>query len=233
MSEDSKIAAAYCPFVTFKNSIEELAQGVPNQIDRSTFAGMSGSVAYQVLAAFKFLALTRDDGTPTASLHAVATPDEGARKEALKNVFKERYADLFALDLTKATPKQLADRMGESYQVSGDTREKAIRFFLAAVQYLGIPISRYIVKQPGAATSSNGSSQRSRRPNKAKAGPILPPAPPPPPATTGGATKEIGLKSGGTLTLIAACDFVALSKEDREFVFALIDKLAGYERDGA
>src|SRR5689334_17195635 len=124
MADDTKMAAAYVAFPTFKTAIENMANAVvPNRIDRSAFPGFAGGVQSQLLASLKFLGLTNDDGRPTQLLHALAVKDESVRKQRLADLLRGRYADLFALDLTKTTPSELAERMGDSYGVSGDTKE--------------------------------------------------------------------------------------------------------------
>lgn len=45
-----------------------------------------------------------------------------------------------------------------------------------------------------------------------------------------GTSRQVQLKSGGTLTVSASADFFQLNVEDRRFVFELIDKLEEYEK---
>lgn len=230
VTEPKGAAAVYAPWATFKTAIERLSQGVPNQIDRTVFTGMAWSVQSQVLAGLKFLGLTDDKGKPTPALHKIAVKDEGARKEALKGVLTARYGDLVALDLTKATLHQLNEQMTASYSVTGETREKAVRFFLSAAEYAGMPLSSYLKPQNGAGTS--GPTPRKRRVA------ARPKVTTPPPTTTNtpstnGTTRTVGLKSGGAITLTVSIDVLRLMKTDREFVFGLIDQLDGYEAENA
>jgi len=222
-------AAVYVAWATFKRAIEDLAQGVPNVVDRSTFPGQSWGVQSQLLAGFKFLGLTDDDGKPTPTLHALAVPDEQTRKKKLEAILRERYADLFALDLVKTTPAELDAKMSESYKVTGDTREKATRFFLAAVEYLDIPISRLFKRTSGGAPSSGPRRRRASTSRRTipdgdddSDDDISPPSPP-------GTARTVTLKSGGTLTVSASLDVFKLSAADRSFLFGLIDKLEEYE----
>ena len=85
-------------------------------------------------------------------------PDEPVRKTQLRKIIQDRYSVLFALDLVKTTPAELAEKMSETYKVSGDTREKAIHL-LAAVTYLGIPVSSLLGKVK---TSGNGSKKQQK-----------------------------------------------------------------------
>jgi hypothetical protein len=229
---DESYVAVYVGWTTFKNAVESLVQGIPNQIDRTTFPGQSGGVQNQLFTAFKFLGLTTDEGKPTAALQNLAVPDESARKGALKALLQERYADLFALDLTKTTPKQLSDTMTESYRVTGDTREKAVRWFLQAAAYVGVPLSRYL-PVPGVSATNGGSTKTKPRRATTKAKSDAGNAATPPRITAGatGTERTISLHSGGTLTLSAAFDPWELSEADRGFVFSLIDKLKKYESE--
>lgn len=226
--EETQAAAVYVSWTTFKSALEQLAQGVPNIIDRSNFPGLSGGVQSQLLAGLKFLGLINDEGRPTSALHALAVPEESVRKERLKEVLQQRYAALFALDLLKTTPNELSSTMGTMYNVTGDTREKAIRFFLFAVTYVGIQVSRLF--GPMGTPSSNGVRAKRRTTPRSKV------APPPaddeaddPPASQG-PKRSVNLKSGGSLTLSATVDFFSLSQDDRTFVFALIDQMDKYEK---
>jgi hypothetical protein len=226
MTDDEKtVAAVYVGWGTFKNSLDQVAQGVPNLIDKSVFQGQSWGVKAQLVTGFKFLGLADDDGRPTAVLTAYAAPDldEEERKKKLREIFRNRYSKLFELDLMKATPSQIEAAMSANYGVNGDTREKAIRFFFGAMVYLGIPFSKHLRPRG----SSNGGVRKKGKARK-KEPPVVLAAPPP--ISSGGTAKSITLKRGETLTLSATADFFGMDSADRKFVFELIDKLEEYER---
>lgn len=222
-------AAAYVSWGTMKNAIEGFVQGVPNRIDRTVFPGMSGGTQSHLLAGLKFLGLITGEGKPTPVLQALSVPDEAARKKKLDTILHEKYADLFSLDLLKTTPALLEEKMGESYNVTGSTRDKAVRFFLSAVQYVGVPVSPLFRKLAG-----NGSATPRKRRTGIRARSDVEPTPPPEPQGTsggGGITRTtVKLKSGGTLTVSATLDLFGLNEDDRTFVFELIDKLKKYEQ---
>ncbi len=224
---EEKSAAVYVSWQTFKNAIESLAEGIPNRIDRSTFPGLSGGVQSQLLAGLKFLGLITEDNKPTPGLHTLAVHDEETRKERLLALLQTRYSELFSLDLVKTTPNELSARMSEAYNVTGDTKEKAIRFFLSAVSYVGTPVSR-LFKISGVTTTSNGVRTRRRTPGRSKPPAIAEPKNQIQPQ---GTSRVVSLASGGTLTLAASLDLFSLSPDDRKFVFELIDKLDGYEKE--
>ena len=214
-------AAVYVAWGTFKNAIEGLAQAIPNRIDKTVYPGLNPAVVSQLLTAYKFLGLTEDNGKPTALLQSLAVKDEGARKQQLEAIIAERYADLFALDLLKTTPAEISEKIEKSYGVSGDTREKAIRFFLGAITYLGIPVSPLLTK-----VATNGGTRKKRTPKQR----VDPPPPPPPSGAVDGNTRIINLASGGTLTLSVSMNFLALIPADRKFFSDLIDRLDEYEK---
>lgn len=229
MADDEKTAAAvYVSWATFKNALDSLAQFTPNQIDRSTFPGMAWSVQNQLFTGLKFMGLMDDKGKPLPALQKVAVTDEAARKRELERILRDRYAELFKLDLTKTTPDQLKDEMQRVFTIKGDTSEKATRFFLSAVEYTGIPVSPLF--KPKAA--GNGViAPRKRRPrvkSPTPGGPLVD-DPADEPSPTPGSSRVIALKGGGTLTLSASVDILKLRGDDRLFVFDIIDKLNQYE----
>ncbi len=224
-TNEKKVGAAYVPWATFKSAIEQLSQAIPpNKIDRSVFPGIAWTVQNQLFTGMRFLGLIDEDSRPTAQLAVLATKEEAARKIALSQILHDRYSQLFALDLKKATPAELEQKMGEAYNISGDTREKAVRFFLSAAEYANVELSSYLSSK-----KANGSptAKRTRQRKPAAPGIRTPPATP---TVTPGTSKTTQLKSGGTLTLSATLDLFALNSTDRQFVFGLIDKLDEYER---
>jgi Family of unknown function (DUF5343) len=225
-------AAVYVAWGTFKNAIDRLAQAIPNRIDRTVYPGLNPAVVNQLLAGFKFLGLTDDAGKPTPRLQALAVSDETERKRQFAALIRERYADLFGLDLLKTTPAELNERMESSYGVKGDTREKAVRFFISSLDYAGIPASGLLKKTGGANGSTGLRKKRTFKP-KASANEVSASiSQRTDDSTGGGASRIITLKSGGTLTLSASINFLALKPSDRRFFSDLIDQLDKYEQEG-
>jgi hypothetical protein len=223
---DNDKANAYVSWITFKNAIDGFGQGLPNRVDRSVFPGLAGGVQYQLIAALRFFRLVEEDGRPTPALRALAVPDEAERKKQLGALFRERYPLLFALDLTKTTPAELDEKMTEATGLTGTTRTKAVRFFLAGARYLDIPVSPLLAKKQPTNGGGVPRKHRPRRPPK--------PAPAPVPAASGapvgGTWKTINLKRGETVTLSATADFFAMEPDDRDFLFGIVKQLEDYER---
>jgi Family of unknown function (DUF5343) len=234
--DDKQLNAAYVGWTTFKNALDQLSQGLPHYVNKDLFSGQSWGVQGQIMSTLRFLGLTGSDGAPTPELVALAVPDEEERKRQLEKVIRDRYADLFALDLMKVTPGQLLPQINTSYGNTGDSRDKAMRFFLGAVGYLGIPVSRFL-KVPK--TGNGGTSRKGKRGHH-KAKPA-PPAATPESAASSGATpqgtstsKTIKLETPGMpLTLVVPGDFGSLTSADRKFIFDLMEMLDEYEKKKA
>jgi len=231
-SEQAAATPAYLPWKTLANTLDALAEHMPNRIDPSAFPGQSGTTKNQLLLAFRFFGFISDEGKPTPALLSVAVRDEAARKAAFKKLFEQKYAPLIALNLMKTTPSEFGDTMTEVYSISGDTRLKATRFFLNMAEYVGVEVSPLLQRDKTKAIGTPTTSRKRRarqRPadndNEAdedddddEVG-----------APLAAESRSVELKSGGTLTLSATTKFMALSATDRKFVFDLIDKLEEYE----
>ena len=231
MPEDRKYSAVYVSWSTVLNAINQLSQVLPHQIDRSVFPGLAWAIQSQLLTGMKFLGLIDESGKPTAALEALTKDDEEGRKKRLAVIIRERYEELFKLDILRASPLQVRHAMSEHYGVTGATLERALRFFVAIAEYCSIPIS------PLLAGKKADGSQSTRKRRGPKARPTTVPymtgeaenhnqGTPPPTGTS----RTVKLKSGGTLTLSASLDLFSLIPADRKFVFELIDRLEEYER---
>lgn len=220
---DKSGSAVYVSWKTFVNSLDQLAKAeIPNVIDKTVFTGMAFSVQNQLFAGMRFLGLIDEKSKPLPDLEALATTNESMRREKLKVILHSRYADLFAINLKKTTPDEIEKKMAESYGVSGATREKAVRFFLSAAEYVGTELSPLLAsKKPGRTAGvrqKRAPKKQTQDPGNGSVGA----------ATTPGTSKTVRLQSGGTLTLSATLDLFSLNAEDRKFIFDLIDRLESY-----
>ncbi len=229
MTDDAKRPTApYGSWETTFNALQRFAEGVPPRVDRTAFPGLAWVAATRLLNGLRFLGLIDEEGRPQPMLSSVAIADEAARKYALGKILREQYAEAFKLDLARVTPAHLAETLGEAYNTKGDTREKAVRFFVAAATYAGIPLSPLLTREKGRKPSNGGAGRQRRRqfppPNTKSIFRVPDEAPGTEP------TRVVRLKSGGVLTLTAAVDFLTLSADDRKYVFDLIDKLSAYQQ---
>jgi hypothetical protein len=232
MADESKRAAAYLPWATFKTALDQLAMGIPSRIDRSVFPGMAWNMQTQLFAALKFLGLVKGEDEPTQALQDLVTGTDVERKAKLKKLIESSYSELIAIDLTKATRAHFEEKLGELYSVSGDTRKKAVRFFINAAEEVGVPLSAFIAPKNGKAAGKTrrAPSGKPRAPKKTAVTKPLQQEPAGQPGTPSGTAKSVSLASGGTLTLSATLDLFSLNATDRTFVFSIIDKLEEYER---
>ncbi len=226
MVEVQKRTAAYVPWATFKNALDQLAKGIPSRIDRSVFSGIAWNAQTQLFIALRFFGLLKGEDEPTPLLESVVKGTEDERKEQLSKVIRDSYDDLIAIDLTKATRSHFEEKLGELYNVSGDTRVKAVRFFISAATYAAIPLSSFILPKDGKAKGA----RKPRRTTPKKAATVTSTKLPAMPESgkPAGTSKSVSLTSGGQLTLSATLDLFSLNSEDRKFVFDLIDKLEAY-----
>lgn len=220
----AKVAPApYLPFLTFKAAIESLEQGVPKNIDRTIWRNQSGVVQTQILMAFRFFCLVDANDRPTDLLHEVVDRKDD-RPALFTKLLNEAYRALLDHDITKMTPKMLDDEM-ERYNVTGETKRKAVTFFLKMAKFGGFPM------HPLLSSQVRNTSPRKKRPNKLAMAPgshIVATPNSTDSGITAKNTREIQLNSGGTVALSLSYDPFALSEDDRKFVFELVDKLRAY-----
>lgn len=206
------LPAPYVPFRTFLSAVEGFQAGLPNRIDRSVWPSLSGAVQGQLLAAFRFLALVDEQGAPAPLLRELVAAGPEARPHLMRRVLEKSYPDLIALDLARASPRQLEEAVRRG-GYTGATLRKAVSFFLHAAVYADLPISVLLRK-------------KTRRGELRRAAPRHAPART---AAAAGESRTVRLRSGGALTLSMDVKFLELSREDREFVFSLLDQMTAYE----
>jgi hypothetical protein len=224
-AQSPKIVAPYVPFKSFLTALDNLRHGPPVILDRTVWPTFSGGLAGQMLAAFRFLGFINEDYATTNVLIDAIDPDR--RKEALAKAMRENYEDLFALDLSRATPKQLSDVLSDQYNVIGSTHKKALTFFLHAAKFTDIALS------PAISRKTRNVGPRRRRQSNGE-GEIKPETP----AVTkdaerqksqSGSSKTIQLLGGGAATLSFDVDVWSMTPADQEFVFGMIRRMNEYE----
>ncbi|MCZ6625306.1 MAG: DUF5343 domain-containing protein [Deltaproteobacteria bacterium] len=214
----------YISYRTFSNFLTDLrSRGVPSRIDRSVMSHKSGTVQSQLLLALHYLGLVKATGHPTERLSRLVESEGAERKQVVREMIQSSYDFAFtqSFGLETATSNQ-AQEIFEQTGASGETVRRCIAFFLAAAKDGGIPVSPYI-KPHG--------RRRSASRKKGGAHHKTPEAvPSPSPASNqGDESREVHLKSGGTLKLELSIDLFDLDQRDRDFIFKLIDQLKEYE----
>jgi hypothetical protein len=220
MPEDvGKQSAPYLPFRTFLGALEALNHGVPPLIDRSIWRTQPGGVQGQIMGALRFFSLIDDGNRPTENLRRLIDKPEH-REKAVRALLEWSYADLIKGDLTKMTAKMLEDGM-EQYGVSGETKKKAVTFFLQAAKFADLAISPYLQSQIRATPGTRRKRRKDEEANES--------APTPAPTVARlGETETVQLKSGGSVSVTVSINPFSLEQADRAFVFDLIDKLKSY-----
>jgi hypothetical protein len=227
MPEENKGKATppYLPYKTLISSLENLGQGVPPKIDRSIWKNQPGSVQSQILSAYKFLGLIDDLTNPTPVLKKLVE-HRSSPSGILKPLIEERFPEVLKHDLATMTTAMLNTEFETAYGVEGDVKKKATRFFLQAAKANGMTLSKFLLDQTR--TSSGPRKKRAKRDFVIAGngdvdldnGDEFP---------SQGTQKQVTLASGGELKLTISVDLFALSTEDRNFVFSLIDSLKAYE----
>ena len=228
LHQSPKLVAPYVPFKSFMTALDNLRHGPPLILDRTVWPTFSGGLAGQMLAAFRFLGFINEDYEVTEVLYKAVDPDQ--RKEVLREAMRGSYEDIFGLDLSRATPKQLSDVLSEQYNVMGSTHKKALTFFLHAAKYTDVALS------PAISRKSRASSPRKRRNGGNSANPKSDAETPgdgisqPPPPPQKGSSRTIKLKGGGSATLAFDVDVWSMTPDDQQFVFEMIRKMTDYEQ---
>ena len=218
-SDAQALLPPYVSFATFQSGIQSLRDhGLPPKVDRSAWSSKSGVDQTLTLNALKFLGFVDATGKTQQALRELVDvkPNTDEAKHFLGTILRQRYDKIFELDLKTATPNQVFDAIG-AYGPTGSTRDRAVRFFIKAVEYCGITVSGRLTKgirARGAATSSqsNGNTVKPRRRHQ------------------GTSMKTIGLTAaGGSLTLSGTFNPFELSGDERTLVYDIIDKMSAFE----
>jgi hypothetical protein len=225
---DKTIPAAYTSFKTFLSVIETLGQGIPKRIDRTMWRTQSGVIQSQIMMALRFFSLVDEEDRPTPVLHRLVDAPSDKRPEQIGALLRYAYHDIIEHDLTKMTPKMLDEAM-ENYHVNGDTKRKAVTFFLQAARFAELPMHPLL---SGAIRNSSPRKRRSRRDGAGDSEELNTRTRSTDVVTTNQnrtPPKVVQLRSGGSLTLAIDVDVFSMSAEDRAFVFGVVDALQKYE----
>lgn len=201
-------------------------EGIPNRVDRSYLGNQAGTIQTYIIAALRaFGLIAGENAVPTDRLARLVTAPEQERKDGIKALLAAFYPRVYDLGQTQATQGELEELFGTEWGQKGETKIKAIRFYLAAAQYAGVQISpmwksprsapgvraRKAKKASGASTTNANSSATT-----ITTGANLPQA---------GDEHRVRLPSGATLTLMLSERLLKLPRDERMFVLELIDLL--------
>jgi hypothetical protein len=218
------------PFATFLTTIEKVAADLPTKLDRSYLGSTSGGLKSYLISAFKGFGLIHDDTTVSDDLMAMAKEPE-RRQEMMGAILTRFYPDAVALGTNNSTPGQLDQAFATMFpNVNGESRTKATRFFLSAMDFAKLPKSP-LWKLPKAGVS--GPRKKSARVKVVTGGqggqnptPQLDPIP-------GQSLRIFVLPSGRKLTISLDGDVLALGRTERKFIMDIIDKVEEHVEENA
>jgi hypothetical protein len=221
--KDIKTASpAYLPFKTFMGAFDIFDHGVPTKIDRSMWRSQSGVLQGQIVMALRFFGLVDDKDQPRPALERFVTHKE-QRKDHLKALLHHSYKSILDHDLTRMTPKMLNEEM-EIFGLTGDTKRKAVAFFLRAAQFAELPMHPLLTLQSRSSpvtprkkrklgTTGNADLQYTANGGNDA------------PTSSSSDTKTVVLASGAVVTLKISANWLEMPADERRYVFDLIDML--------
>lgn len=222
------------PWATFHNTVERMTpETLPNRVDRTYLPSMSGNTQTYLISSLKGFGLINDKMDVEKPLEELVAANPAERKTLVAGLLEQYYPDQVALGQTNATMGQLEESFTKSFpSLTGDSKRKAITFFLHAAEYAGVKRSPlWAMKKRGG--GGGGGSRRPKTPQRQssetpaarrRARNRTPDASP---------TRTVNLRSGGFVTLAYSVDLFEASDEDRAFLTGLIDKMKAYENQRA
>jgi hypothetical protein len=144
MTEDSKTLPPYISFKTIINLADRIQDGIPPRIDKSVLSYLSSGYRVQVITTLRTLSFIDDTGAPSDDFQDFIA-EAPLRQRITEGVWRRYYADVFAtVDVARATADQLSEAFTK-LGVAGDTRAKAMIFFVHGAKFADIPVSALIV----------------------------------------------------------------------------------------
>ncbi len=239
MAVRTNAAAPYAPSRAVVDVIERNRNGnlsTPVTLQVLSRIGVSESLAARTLQALRLLDFVDDEGAlypEFQNLRKVPTPDYRNR---LADLLRASYADIFAVvNPSEASYQEVHDAF-RGMHPSGQINRMTTLFLglLGHAGWTDLPAPvRFSNGKPPPSKRRAGKSQRSSpsaEPTSADTSPFTPSSAVTPPS--GGIRPDVQtveLRSGGSITLVVDVSVVGLSKNDREFVFDLVDRMHGYQ----
>jgi hypothetical protein len=139
----------YIGWKTFQGVVEKLENNiVPHRIDRDILKTYAGADQSRILAALKWLGLTKGEENTVEPVFKQYVENADQREAIMREIVQRRYA--WALTLPgNATPQQLSTLFHDVTGVGDETRRKAVSFFTSAAEFAGVPLSPLFKKSAG------------------------------------------------------------------------------------
>ena len=231
--DNEDLVPVYLSLRTFQSALANLREGgLPDIVDKSAFSSRSGGDQSQIISAFKFLGFIDKDGNTQQSLRDLINCQEKSKeeKDVFGQILKDRYSNVFENNLKTATPMQVETAIAD-YGSKGTTKERAVRFFIKAIEYCEIEISSRLTEgtRTRRRTSSNNNKNSSPKPPRRKK---KQEAEHTTPMTSTQAMKTIVLPDAkGELSVSGTFNPFELIGNERELVFGIIDLMEKYEKE--
>lgn len=158
----------YLAFQTFLAFLMELsAKPLPPQIDRSIMSSKSGTDQANLFAALKFFNLIDDNYVVQEGLKAFVSADDASRKTAVTAMLAGRYPRQLEVSGQNGTEKLLLDSFETDFGYTGDTRRKAMTFFLHAARWAGMTLSPHfpVTRMGSGRPATNPRKKTTKKPN--------------------------------------------------------------------
>lgn len=153
------------PYIAFKTLIDLIErmerEEPPTRVDPTYLDTYAGGYRPTVISNLQTLGLLTKTGEPTELLLGLVSADEVTRKELMAKMLGDVYADVLALPKNSTQGQFLDAFTGRGAQ--GDTRRKAVSFFLKACKNAGVQTGTHWKTPP--ASASGTTRRRTPKPN--------------------------------------------------------------------
>jgi hypothetical protein len=168
--DKEKLTPPYISFVTFRSFIEQMKNTtIPPRIDNSVTTTMSGQARGALLSCFRFLKLIEQESTNVVSENidplVEAFGTEGWEQALATVIHNSPYRVIDGINITRATGGQLLDAFRQ-FGVDGQVLEKAVRFYLAALEDAKIQYSPLFKTRGATTVRKSGTSKAKARKEK-------------------------------------------------------------------
>ena len=203
-----QLIPAYVSWNAFLRAVESLAPKAPERVSPGSFGDLPASTASQIAQTFRFLGLITSSGEVTPDLRLLVEQPESS-KAVLSKVVRQSYPEAFAQGGKHLTAERIKELISRS-RLRPATERKALTFLVNAATYLGWTIEGDIST---AGMDSGIARKRASLPE---------------PLAQSKRSLSIQLRSGGLVEICVDIDPLRLDKQDREFLFDLIDRVQAY-----
>lgn len=223
---DGEWRPPYVPYATLVGFIDNKlgTNPLPPRIDRGFLDTYAGSVQAMLLSTLRLMGFIGEDGLVLEPLKT-ATRSPALRKRVFKDWAEKFYAEQQALARQNATAQMLHESFGR-HRLSGSTLRKAIVFYLALVDELGMERSPHF-KAPRQVTAAS-------RPRKRPDPVILEVEPTP--SSTHGETLVVDLSPAGRVTVNVDVKWLQLPMDtfsELRSILGQLENLANHAEQGS